>query len=205
MNFPDVRATVKNWPFVKWWLKKPMDKASIISDVAATLGVSADWLDGVIAFESRYDPQAVAGYPYNQKAVDAGTERPRYARGLIQFIDSTAQDLGFGSAQDLVNRQPDFESQMRGAVLKYFQKKAPFTSKSDLYMAVFYPAYRKKAADTVFPDSVLRANPGINTPQDYIDHADRVVASIRLIPTVAAGGAALLAGDVVLYLFMKGA
>jgi hypothetical protein len=55
----------------------------------------------------------------------------------------------------------------------------------------------------VFPDSVIAANPGINTPQDYIDHADRVVASIRLIPAATAG-VALLAGVVVLYLFMKG-
>lgn len=180
-----------------------MDKASIISDVAATLNVPADWLDGVIAFESRYDPQATAGMPYNQKAVDAGTEKPRYARGLIQFIDSTAQDLGFGSANALVAAQSDFESQMKGAVLKYFSRKMPFVSKADLYMAVFYPAYRKKPADTVFPDSVLRANPGINTPQDYIDHADRVVASIRLIPAATAG-VALFAGAVVLYLFMKG-
>jgi hypothetical protein len=203
MNFPDVRKAVRSWPFVKWWTKKNMSKQDKITEIAGRLGVPADWLDGVIAFESHYDPQAIAGVPWNKKKVDAGLEPPKYAMGLIQFIDSTAADLGFADAQDLVNRQPDFDSQMDGAVYEYFRRQGPYLSKSDLYMTVFYPAYRRKGANTVFPDSVLAANPGIRTPQDYIDKADATVAGIRLIP--AAGTAAvLIAGGIALYLFMRG-
>jgi hypothetical protein len=207
MNFPDVRAAVKNWKFVKWWLRPKddaVDKKAKIIEVAAKLGVPADWLDGVIAFESRYDPQAKSGYPYNKSRVDKYSEAPKYARGLIQFIDTSAQGLGYANEVDLIVKCPDFNSQMDGPVYEYFRKMMPFVSKSDLYMAVFYPAYRRKPAATVFPDSVLAANPGIRTPADYIAKAEMSVASIRLMPVAAGSAVALVAGAVILYLISKG-
>jgi soluble lytic murein transglycosylase-like protein len=39
----------------------------------------------------------------------------------------------------------------------------------DLYMSVFYPAYRRKPINMAFPSYVQSANPGIKTPGDYIN------------------------------------
>lgn len=168
-----------------------MDRASKIREVAARLNMPPQWLDMVIAFESRYDPKARSAIPYNLRAVREEGAVPRFARGLIQFIDSTAKRLGFDGSDDLVSKLPDFDSQMDGAVYPYFAALAPFVSEQDVCMAVFYPAYRRVEPTREFPDTVQAANPGIRTPQDYVDKVHKIVASQRLIP-LAAGGAGLL-------------
>ncbi len=174
-----------------------------IAEVAGKLNIPAQWLDGVIAFESRYNPVAQNPIPYNQAKVDKGEEAPRYARGLIQFIDSTAQSLGFLDSLDLITRLPDFDAQMDRAVLPYFLKYAPFTSEQDVYMSVFYPAYRKVPPSTEFSAAVQRVNPGIRTVQDYINKVNMAVASRRLIPM---GKSILLAlaGAGLIYFLLKG-
>jgi hypothetical protein len=83
-------------------------------------------------------------------------------------MDATARDMGFKDSADLVNKYPDFTSQMKGPVTQYLSKLAPFPSEQSLYMGVFYPAYRNKPAKTPFPAHVQAANPGIKTPADYI-------------------------------------
>lgn len=94
------------------------------------------------------------------------------AKGLIQFIDSTARDLGYKDSADLVAKNPTFETQMNGPVKSYMEKLAPFRDKYDIAMAVFYPTYRKVPPDKLFPANVRKANPGINTPRDYVEYIE---------------------------------
>lgn len=179
--------------FTSWVKRKIMGdtRAEKIRQTADRLGVPADWLDSIIAFESSYNPQAENPIPYNKAKVDAGLEAPRHARGLIQFIDTTAAELGYIDSYELIVALPTFDAQMDGAVLPYFQKRAPYYSKQDFFMAVFYPSYRRVPADKVFPDSVTAVNPGIRTPQDYINKVEALVAVKKLI--VPAGGIAAVA------------
>lgn len=156
----------------------------IIRDVAAQVGTDPAYLDALINFETggTYDPFI---------------KNPRSsARGLIQIIDKTAQDIF--NAQDslaLVNAHPTFESQMYGVVLPYLKKYAPFPTKQSLYMSVFYPAYRYVPEDQKFPSWVPKNNPGIYTPADYIAFVDKriknpvIVQSSIVLVAIVAGAA----------------
>lgn len=104
------------------------------------------------------------------------------ARGLIQFIDSTAKGMGYAGSADLVAKHPTISSQLTTPVYNYLKPMMPFPTKQSLYMAVFYPAYRNKPADTLFPANVRKANPGIDTPADYIAYVDRRASKIP-VPT----------------------
>ncbi len=129
----------------------------IINSVASQLGVNANDLTLLIRFETAgtFDPQIKN--PYSS------------ARGLLQFTDAAAQDLGFSTSQKLVQAYPTFESQMLGAVLPWLRRYGPYRDTQDLYMQVFYPAYRKVPAETQLASSIQKVNPGIRTVQDYID------------------------------------
>lgn len=136
-----------------------LSKLNDIEDIALrqtaeNLSVKPDWLYSLIDFESRWNPAAL--------------NETSGARGLIQFLPSTARSMGYLSANDLVEKNPDRVSQLIGPVYEYLKKYAPFPSEQSLCMAVFYPAYRSVPLDTIFPDTVTRANPGIVTPRDYI-------------------------------------
>lgn len=136
----------------------PTDIQVPIDFVADQISVDPAWLTNLIAFESNFDPQA---------------KNPRSsARGLLQFIDATARDLGFHDSLDLVTQYPTFAKQMYGPVLTYLRRYAPFGSKQSLYMAVFYPMYRNADGDLEFPAHVVEANPGIETPADYVALVD---------------------------------
>lgn len=148
-------------------------KRAALEQVAALLDTQPDWLNSLISFESNSNPQARAGVPYNIDAVNRYGATPLYARGLIQFIDTTAQALGFLNASDLVAKYPDYETQLLGPVYRYLKQFKPFPTKQSLYMAVFYPAARNWTPETVFPDTVRRANPNINTVKDYINFVEK--------------------------------
>jgi hypothetical protein len=127
-----------------------------MADVADSLRVPFDWLNALVKFETAgtYDPQI---------------KNPNSsARGLLQFTDAAARGLGFASSLDLVTRYPDFTEQIRGPVAAYLSAAAPFSDFQNFTMAVFYPAYRNKPAGTLFPPAVVAANPGIETPEDYM-------------------------------------
>lgn len=166
------------------------------------MGINPQWLDALIAHESRWNPLAVSSSPYNAKAVREKGEAPRYAKGLIQFIDSTAQGMGFRDSLDLINKYPSVETQLEGPVFDYLFPMRPFPTEQSLYLAVFYPKARTWDLSRSFPDSVKIANPGINTVADYVN---RVRSSIGL-PIVAGGLSlgliAILVG--VLFAFMRG-
>lgn len=134
----------------------------IIENVAHRLDVPPAWLDALINFETggTYDP--TVKNPYSS------------ARGLIQVLDSTAQDVfNVSDSLSLVREYDTFESQMENVVYPYLKRYAPFNTQQELYMAVFYPAYRYENPDTAFPKHVQAANPGIFTIQDYIDFVNR--------------------------------
>jgi hypothetical protein len=180
---------------------------SALEQAAAQIGVDPSWLHAIIMLESSGNPQAWNKIPYNKDRVDAGIEQPKYARGLIQFIDTSAQAIGFKDSLDLVTKLPDYDSQLMGAVVPYFAQYKPFTTKQDFYMSVFYPAFRKVPPETMFSAKVRKVNPGIDTVQSYIDHVDRM-AGVKSVVAAAtskpAMGAGLLLAGAAAYFFFKG-
>jgi len=128
--------------------------------VSAQLGIPPEWLEDLIYAESGFDPQAK----------NPGSS----ARGLIQFIDSTAQELGFQNSLDLVTKYPTITTQLRTPVYEYLKRYMPFETKQSLYLAVFYPAARYKPPEWVFPANVQKANAaaGIDTVQSYMNFVD---------------------------------
>lgn len=139
-------------------------RSEIIVDVASRVGSRPEWLDALINFET--------GGTYSPLI-----KNPRSsARGLIQVTNTTAQDVfGVSDSLALVSQFSDFESQMYNVVLPYLQQRqkiyhngAPLDTQKSLYMAVFYPAYMDDPIDKPFPPSVVKSNPGIHSPRDYI-------------------------------------
>lgn len=121
------------------------NKVRNISDILGLPAndVGANWLMAVMNSESGLNPAA-------QNNIGA--------TGLIQFLPSTAKELGT-SIDELKNMsaldQLDYVS-------KYFK---PFTNKlktlPDTYLAIFYPAAIGKGLNYVFPEWVYLANPGL--------------------------------------------
>jgi len=134
-------------------MKPTKEDLKIAEQVAKEFGVPFKVLDVLIKFESNWNPQAK-----NPKST---------ARGLIQWIDSTAQSMGYGSSLDLVNQHPTIASQLQGPVRQYFRKYAPYANENEFIGAVFYPAYRRDLSK-VLPAAVQKVNPGIRTMGDYI-------------------------------------
>ena len=155
-----------------------------LDTLAGYLGVPSTWLDRLITFESGFNPQA--------KNPISG------ARGLIQFTDTTARNMGFTSALDLVTRYPDISSQLRGPVRDYLTPFKPFPTAQSLYMAVFYPAARKWPLEALFPLEVQKDNPGINTVGDYVSR----VQGIKL-KDIAYGGSWIILSGIALYVLYK--
>jgi len=135
-----------------------------ITAAAIATGARPDDLNALIAFESNFDPWAKN--PLSS------------ARGLLQFTNMTARELGYKDSADLVEKNPDFSSQIQNAVIPYLKKYAPFPNQQSLYLSVFYPAARTWQPDAIFPASVQAVNPGIRTVQDYINK----VNSRKLLP-----------------------
>jgi len=134
------------------------EESFLLNGIATRLGVSFGDLQSLINFESGFKPDAKN--PYSS------------ARGLIQFTDATARSLGFNDSLDLITKCPTVALQLP-VVEKYLKQFVPYTDKQSLYLAVFYPDYRKKPIETMFPEYVRAVNPGIDTVQDYIDLVDR--------------------------------
>jgi hypothetical protein len=119
-------------------------------------GFDPAFLANVINFESRFNPAAL-----NKKT---------NAAGLIQFMPKTAARLGTTTEA--------LRQMSAGAQFTYVEQylrpfKGKLKTQPDVYMAVFYPAYVGRPANTPFPPNVQRANPGIKTPADYTQMANR--------------------------------
>lgn len=129
-----------------------------IAVIANKLDIPYLWLYNLLKFESGFNPKIKN--PFSS------------ASGLLQFINSTSRSLGFDNSIDLINKLPDFISQMNGAVYPYLKQFYPFRNKQSLYMSVFYPKYRNVDPYTEFPEYVKKVNPGIVTVSDYINKVE---------------------------------
>jgi len=135
----------------------------ILNTVSKKLNINPKHLKILINFESKFNPKA---------------KNPNSsARGLIQFTNNTAQKLGYKNSLDLINKNPTIESQLINPVYRYLNNLKPFKNANDLFLSVFYPAYRNKPINKKFPKIVRCYNPGINTPKDYIK---KIYSSSRL-------------------------
>lgn len=152
-----------------------------VNYTALKLGINRKWLYDLINFESRFRP--LVKNPYGS------------ARGLIQFIDSTARGLGYENSLDLVTTHPTIESQLFGPVYRYLNQFRPFPTEQSLFMSVFYPKARSWHPNKMFPEHVRRVNPGIVTVNDY-------VSKVKGIKKKVISGAALLIGAGLLYLYI---
>jgi soluble lytic murein transglycosylase-like protein len=90
-----------------------------------------------------------------------------------------------GNAADtIVSKYPTRVAQLKKPVLDYLMrehKRLPFNgTDQDLYMAVFRPTARRVSPTTVFSAKVKKDNPGINTPQDYINRVNKTKATAIL-------------------------
>lgn len=143
---------------------------ALVNDIAAEFGVSPSILAGIIQNESGWNPTI-------KNPVSS-------ARGLIQFIDSTAKSLGFpGGSAELIAKYPDVDSQLDGPVRNYYKKFAPYANENEFILATFYPAYRKKPLDTALPANVVKVNPGLNTVGDYVNRIKRKIATYKIVQT----------------------
>ena len=138
------------------------NRQAAIINVSRSLGISNPvWLAKLIGFET--------ANTYNPQQANPTSS----AKGLIQFMDATARGMGYRDSLDLVTRYPDFATQMYGPVMQYLSPYKPFPTEQSLYMAVFYPKYRKESLNQQFPARVQAANPGIRTVGDYVDKVNR--------------------------------
>ena len=162
-----------------------MYSKKILNSVADRLGIDPKMLWALIQFESGWNPRAKN--PFST------------AKGLIQFIDSTAVGLGFRSSQDLIDKLPTADLQLVHAVLPYLSKYKPFITRQSLYMAVFYPDAMYWPELKRFSKRVQEDNPGIKTPYDYMVLVYKRL-SLRYIPRLLYLG---LGGVILLSLIKK--
>lgn len=135
-----------------------------VIDIANKLGTNANDLMTVMYFESKL--KADAKNPYGS------------ATGLLQFTESTANDLGTTTAQlkGMSNvQQLDY-------VYRYLK---PYTGKltslSKLYLAVFYPSAISKSADYQFPLSErwVTANKIFDVNKDGKITVSEIISKLR--------------------------
>lgn len=143
----------------------PGAKAAL-QGLAVRYQIPVTWLVNLIRFET-------AG-TFDPKIKNPGSS----ARGLIQFMDATAKDLGYADSLDLVERNPTVSGQLLGPVREYLDRYRPFPTEQSLYMSVFYPRARDWPLDAEFPAWVRNANPGIRTVRDYVDKVRRSGGSV---------------------------
>ena len=138
------------------------------------------WLDAIINEESAgWNP--LASNPHSS------------AKGLIQFMDSTAQQMGFASSQDLINQYPDVPSQLQGPVMQYFSQihNPPYPTNISVYMCVLQPTLRNATLDTALSATVQSANP-FKTVGDYVSFVETKAMEAGIINTAKATALPLL-------------
>ncbi len=133
-----------------------------LQETAGRLGIPPEWLAASINFETggTWDPNIKNNGSSARGLIHS-------ARGLIQFTNTTAKNLGYSSSLDLVTKNPTVRDQLVGPVYEYLRKYGPFKDLKEFSLSIFIPAYRKMDLNTILSDEVRQANPGINTVGDY--------------------------------------
>ena len=135
-----------------------------------------------IADENGVKPETLVGIIQNESGWNPTIHNPTSsAKGLIQFMDATAKGMGYASSQDLVNQYPDIDSQLDGPVRDYYALYRPYNSDAAFILATFYPAWRNKPLDTVMPDNVRAANPGLDTLGDYVSRVQKKITTYSVV------------------------
>ena len=163
-----------------------------LATCAKKLSIPVDWLYTQIAMESSFDPLA--------RNPASG------ARGLIQFMPSTAKSMGFASTDQLVATYPTITSQVLGPVYAYFASGMPYNSLEDLLAKTFYPKARVWARkdgnwNRKLPAAVQKQNKGIDSLATYAKFAVARARKYGIKTTVAKGG---ILGSVALGLLLGG-
>lgn len=102
-------------------LESDPDFRAKVNSIANTIGANPNDLMNIMKFESGLDP--------SEKNPDSD------ATGLIQFMPTTARDLG-----TTIEQLADMDGiEQLDYVKKYFRGSGPYKSGTDLYLKVFYP------------------------------------------------------------------
>jgi len=129
---------------------------SIAKDVDADPGLLAD----LIQYESA---QTFSPSVRNPKPGSTAT-------GLIQFIESTAEDLGTSTAYlASLSAEEQADVWVRKYLRRVYDSRGSLAVESDLYMAVFYPAAIGQGLDYAFGPTVTEWNRSATT-RDYRDY-----------------------------------
>lgn len=159
--------------------------------IASRLGMPAEWLWMELNFESRLDPQIKN--PMSS------------ARGIMQWTNIRAKELGYRDSADLVAQNPTVRQQL-AVVQKDLSRYMPFPSFQSLAMAVFRPTLRYADPDTVMPANVQAVNPGIRTVGDYVRKVIKNAGGgggIELVAGVGAGTLLVVAALTIIVISKK--
>ncbi|MEO0897131.1 MAG: transglycosylase SLT domain-containing protein [Bacteroidota bacterium] len=136
----------------------PNNFAAKVRQVAHTLNVPPSWLMAVMYSESRFDANV-----YNHRGSGAV--------GLIQFMPSTARDLGISSWE--LSKMPASEQMFY--VEKYFlqvqSRYGAYKDLADFYLAVLYPKARNQdPCYTLYakPSKAYKQNSGLDENKDGV-------------------------------------
>lgn len=127
-----------------------------LRSVSQRLGIFPEWLAAVIYAESRFDPAAI-------------NHRGSGATGLIQFMPSTAADLGISTERLRrlsATHQLDYVEKYLAQVRDRY---GPYHSLTDLYLAILYPKARQQDyCYTLYarPSQAYQRNTGLDTDKD---------------------------------------
>ncbi len=147
------------------------------TQIAEAYGISSELADLVVSTAAavQADPGHLAALINYETA---GTWSPSVknpnssATGLIQFLESTAQDLGTSTAQLATMTAVEQMAYVQAYLVGKAKTYGPLSIESDLYMSVFYPKAIGKGLDYEFNSSVTAVNAS-NTTRDYFDAVNR--------------------------------
>lgn len=164
-------TTIANLPGIE--RLSPSDLTALV-DAANWIGIDPDWLAAAMKFESGFNPAA-------RNAMGSG------ATGLIQFMPSTAANLG--TTTDALAAMT-FQEQLE-YVKKYFAGyRGKLKSLEDTYLAIFYPAFIGAALDSVLGSTgsaIYEQNRGFDREgKGYVTKSD-ITSTIRSVLASAKG------------------
>ncbi len=148
-----------------------------VREVSADLEIAPEWLMAVIYAESRFDPAIV-------------NRRGSSATGLIQFMPSTAAELGVSVerlARMSATQQLDYVHRYLANVRDRY---GPYRSFTDLYLGILYPKARNQDyCYTLYasPSQAYQRNLGLDEDKDgrvSVSDVDRYLK--RIFPTAYA-------------------